>query len=263
MSPICRSLALLAATLSPAGGALADTLHATYNVSLIGLPIGVANLTAELTPTSYAIKARAALTGLASLVSNSKGASAGSGAIVDGRISPSAYATTASNATITRTIRMTMAGNAETAVDIAPPFEDKPDRVPLADKDLRGVVDPVGAFVLPVPAGEPLIGPAACNRTVPILDGYTRFDVTLAYVGQREVKAKGYHGPAAVCSARYTPIAGHRANRPATKFMAENKSLEVWLAPIEGAHAVMPFRLSVLTMTGTIVVEASEFSVVK
>ena len=44
-------------------------------------------------------------------------------------------------------------------VDIAPPFDDKPDRVPLTEKDEQGVVDPVGAVVMLVPAKGPLIGP--------------------------------------------------------------------------------------------------------
>ena len=94
-----------------------------------------------------------------------------------------------------------------------------------------------------------------------MFDGYTRFDVALTYVGEREVSAKGYTGPVAICAARYVPIAGHRRDRPATKFMAENKDIEVWLAPVAGAQVLMPFRISVRTMVGTAVIEASEFSV--
>jgi hypothetical protein len=43
--------------------------------------------------------------------------------------------------------------------------------------------------------------------------------------------------------------------------MADNKDLEVWLAPIDGARVLMPYRVSVRTMIGTTVIEASEFSV--
>jgi hypothetical protein len=75
------------------------------------------------------------------------------------------------------------------------------------------------------------------------------------------VSAKGYDGPVAVCAARYVPISGHRRDRPATKFMADNKDLEVWLAPIARDHLLFPFRVSVRTMIGTTVVEASEFRV--
>ncbi len=242
-------------------GARADMLRATYNVSLIGLPIGVANVNATLTPNSYAIDATARLSGLASVISRSRGASTGHGTIVDSHVVPTTFATTASNASMTRTIRMSLAANAVTGVDISPPYEDKPDRIPLSDRDKRGIVDPIGAFVIPAPAKGPLVGPASCDRTIPIFDGYTRFDVNLTYVGQREVSAKGYSGPVAVCAVRYVPIAGHRRDRPATKFMADNTDLEVWLAPVDGARVLLPFRVSVRTMIGTTVIEASEFSV--
>ena len=250
--------ALLLAAALPAR---ADSFTATYNVSLIGLPIGTAHIAADLSPTRYKIEASARLSGFATLVSNSRGAANGSGAIVAGKVAPAGYATTASNAAMTRTVRMSLAGNAVTGIDISPPFEDKPDRVPVTEKDKRGILDPVGAFVFPAVGDAPLVGPAACNRTIPIFDGYTRFDIALTYVGQRSVAAKGYSGPVAVCAARYQPIAGHRPNRPATRFMMENKDLEVWLAPVESARVLVPYRLSVRTMIGTTVVEASEFRV--
>jgi hypothetical protein len=239
----------------------ADVLHATYRVSLIGLPIGAARLSAELSPTSYSIEADAKLTGLAKIISNAQGASTGQGAIVDGRISPATFATIAASSNMTRTIRMALAGNTVRGVDIAPPFEDKPDRVPLGPHDEQNIVDPVGALVLPAPASGPIVSPASCNRKISIFDGYTRFDINLTYVGERGVKAKGYEGPVAVCAARYVPISGHRRDREATKFMAANRDLEVWLAPIERDHVLLPFRISVRTMIGTTVVEASEFRV--
>ena len=252
----------MTAALAWAAGAHADVLHAIYRVSLIGLPIGAVNLNADLTPTSYSIAGDAKVTGIAKLfVANARGASAGKGAIVEGHVSPASFATIAADSHMTRTIRMALARNTVTGVDISPPFQDKPDRVPLGPSDERGVVDPVGAVVIPVPHSEPLLSPSACNRKVPIFDGYTRFDVDLTYVGERSASAKGYHGPVVVCAARYVPISGHSANRPATKFMADNKDLEVWLAPIESDHVLIPFRVSVRTMIGTTVVEAQEFRI--
>jgi hypothetical protein len=195
------------------------------------------------------------------LVNSSRGASTGSGQVIDGKIAPATFATTASNATMTRTIRMALAENAVTGVDIAPPFDDKPDRIPLTPKDEQNIVDPVGAFVIPAPIGAAPTSAGACNRTLPVFDGYTRFDIALAYVGERKVKTKGYSGPVAICSARYIPVAGHRRDRPATKFMADNKDIEVWLAPIGASNVLMPYRISIRTMVGTAVAEATEFRV--
>ena len=125
-SPWAR-LGLAAAGLTAAlvwtASAGADVLHATYRVSLIGLPIGAVNLSADLTPTSYAIAGNAKLTGLAKLFANAHGASAGKGAIIHGHVSPETFATIAANSHMTRTIRMALAGNAVTGVDISPPFD--------------------------------------------------------------------------------------------------------------------------------------------
>jgi len=256
-------LALLAACAAfvAATPSQADMLHATYRVSLVGLPIGSADLDAALSPSSYAIRADAKLTGLAKLFANARGASTGAGAIVQGHVSPSTFATTAASNAMTRTIRMALAGNAVTGIDIAPPFDDKPDRIPLGPRDEQNVVDPVGAVVIPAPTSGAMAPSEACDRKIPIFDGYTRFDIDLTYVGERTAKAKGYDGPVVVCSARYVPVSGHSPNRPTTKFMAENKDIEVWLAPIEADRVWMPFRISVRTMIGTTVVEAQEFRV--
>jgi hypothetical protein len=253
--------ALALVFLTGAAAARADTWRATYSVSLLGLPIGTASTVGQLSRTAYRIEANAKLSGLATLVANSRGAAAGAGAIAGGRILPATYAVTAVNPQLTRTMRMSLAGSAVTGIDISPPFEDKPDRIPLRDQDKRGVIDPLGAFVISIPGADPLVGPAACTRTIPVFDGYTRFDVRLAYIGQRRVKTAGYSGPVAVCAVRYVPIAGHRPDRPGTKFMAENKNIELWLAPVESARVLLPYRVSVRTMIGTAVIEASEFSV--
>jgi hypothetical protein len=188
----------MAAALVGAAGARADVLHVTYRVSLIGLPIGAVNLNADLTPTSYSIQGDAKLTGLARLLGNARGASSGKGAIIEGHVSPETFATIAASSNMTRTIRMALAGNAVTGLDISPPFDEKPDRVPLGPGDEKGVVDPAGAVIITAPATGPIVSPAACNRKVPIFDGYTRFDIDLTYVGEKRVTAKGYEGPVVV-----------------------------------------------------------------
>jgi hypothetical protein len=243
--------------------ASAETLRVNYAISFLNLPIGAGVVKAEITPTSYAVEGSARLNALARLVSNSRGASAGRGAIVDGRVSPATFATTAASNKMTRTIRMAIRDNAVAAVDISPPYGDSPDRVPLRDEDESNIVDPVGAYIFPAPPIGPAVSPAACDRTLPIFDGYTRFDLKLSYSGEKTVKTKGYRGPVAVCSVRFVPIAGHRKDRPAIKFMAENKDIRIWLAPVTGVPVLAPYKVSILTMVGTLDIEATEFAVEK
>jgi hypothetical protein len=256
-----RAAAALAALSMSLSVAAAQTLHVTYAISLLGLPLGTGTVRAELTPAGYDIVGSAKLNALASLVNNSHGVSTGHGAIVAGHVSPAAFATTAASSSSTRTIRMAIRNNAVAAVDISPPFGEKPDRVPLKPEDTRGILDPVAAYVFPARKTGPEIAAADCDRTLPIFDGYTRFNLQLSFVEERKVTAKGYSGPVAVCAVRYQPIAGHRKDRPATKFMAENREMQIWLAPVAGASALAPFKVSIKTTVGTLAIEATEFSV--
>lgn len=241
--------------------AQAQTLRANYSISLVGVPIGVADLTAAISGEKYAMEAHARVSGVAALIADWRTASTGAGAIAGDRILPTAFAATSSSSAMTRTIRMALQGNAVAAVDIAPPFDIKPDVVPVTAKDEQGIVDPVGAMLMPLPAGLDVNAPAACNRTLPVFDGATRFDVALSYVGERKVKTKGYSGSVAICAARYTPIAGYRRDRPNTKYWTENKDIELWLAPIGASNVLAPFRFSIRTQVGTAVMEATEFRV--
>jgi Protein of unknown function (DUF3108) len=241
--------------------ARADEFRARYTVSLIGFPIGEAAAAGSLGPASYRIDLNAKLTGVAAMITNVKLALAATGALRRGGVAPSTYATTSANSQGSRTVRMSLdAGNVR-AVEIFPPFEDKEGRVPVTAANKRNILDPATALIMAVPEGQPLVGPAACNRTIPVYDGYVRFDVTLHYVGVREVAVDGYSGPVSVCAARYTPVSGHKRDSKSTKFMAENRDIEAWLAPIERAHVVVPFHIAMMTLAGTAVIDAVEFSV--
>lgn len=253
-------LLLAAMSLALCTPATAETVTTRYSVSMIGLTIGSATVIGNFSGT-YRIEATTKLSGLAALMSSSKGSAASTGSVVKGQVQASTYATTSANSEITRTVRMAINGGTVKAFDISPPFEDKPGRVPLTEESQRGIVDPLSAVIMGIPADQPLVGPSACNRTLPIFDGYTRFNVTLAYTGTRQVKTRGYSGPVSVCAARFVPLAGHRPERAATKYMINNRQMEVWLVPVEKAHLVVPYRIAVQTQVGMLVIEAQEFSV--
>lgn len=243
-----------------AGAAQAESVHARYRVSLIGLPIGAADASSTIDDKHYRVELSVKLTGVASLISNLRMALASTGSVQGGAPSPLTYATTASNSSETRTLRMALASGTVRQVQYSPFWEEdrSPDHVPLTDAHRRDILDPLSAFLLPVPPNANPVGPSVCRAHVPVYDGYTRFDVSLSYVETREVREKGYSGPVTVCAARYTPIAGHKTTAKGTQFMAQNTDMEVWLAPVSHARVVIPYRVSLMTQVGRIVVEASE-----
>jgi uncharacterized protein DUF3108 len=239
----------------------AENVRATYSVSIIGLPIGTATAAGVIEPQHYRIDIGVKLTGIAALVSSVRGAATASGAIGRGGAVPATYANTTGNSYETRTVRMAMGGGAVRGLDISPPFVDPVGRVPVTDANKHNVLDPVSALIMNVPVGQPLVGPAACDRTIPVFDGFARYDIKLSFVRSQDVQVRGYSGPVAVCAARYVPVAGHRPEAKATRFMADNRQMEAWLAPVERAHAVVPLRISIMTTTGMLLIDGTEFTI--
>ncbi len=255
---VCAPPALAQTSGRAAMPTLPGNWQATYGVSLIGLPIGTAQVNAALDPSKYKIDIQARLTGLAGMVTGGRGAGAATGGISQGKPASAGYSASGSNGKEARTVRMAVSSGTATAVEIDPPIEKKPDAIPLVDAHRRGIIDPVSALLMPVAAGQDPSSAAACNRSIQIFDGNARYDINLSYAGTRTVSGNGYEGPVAICNARYVPIAGHR-NGKATKYMAENQDIQAWLAPVAGTALVAPYRIAVRSEIGMVVIEATRF----
>ena len=254
-----RALVLaLAGTMAMMSPAWAVTVKADYAITLAGLAIGHASLTGNFEDQRYTLKLDGQLTGIAGALSGgTQGAATSQGRVTSaGQLDSSGFAATGKTSSAQRTLQIGLRAGTVTIVEINPPFELQPDRIPLGEGDTRGVVDPLTAIVaVPANRARPL-DPAACNRTLPIFEGTQRFDVVLSFAGREIVKKPGYDGEVLVCTARYVPIAGHRPLRPVVRFMADNKDISVWLAPAEGGRVLVPVRISVATMLGTTLIDA-------
>lgn len=243
-----------------AGASEAATIHVGYGISLAGLPVGSADLASTVEGDQYKLQVQARMTGLVGAITSGKGGATASGSMAGGRPLPSSFQVVSRSGKDMRSVRIGMASGNVVAVDITPPLEPRDDRVPLSDAHKKGVLDPVSALVMIAPGRGDMTDPGNCNRTIPVFDGAARFNVVLSYVETRTVEKAGYRGPVLVCNIRYVPIAGHRSQRPATKFMEENRDMQVWLAPVEGSRLLVPLRIAVRTMIGMSIVEASRWS---
>jgi hypothetical protein len=251
-----------AAALALAGAsAHATTLKADYAVTLAGFAIATADLVSTIDGTSYTTQFQARTTGLAGVFASGKGGAVASGSLAGGRPVPARFALTSRTSSSQVAVTMALAQGNVAQVDIVPPLEPKPDRVPLGEGHKRGVVDPVSAVLMPVQAKGGPADPANCNRTIPVFDGAGRYDLVLSFAETRQAEVPGYRGPVLVCKIRYVPLAGHRSERPGTKFMMQNEDMSVWLAPVAGARVLAPLRIAVRTMLGMSVAEATRFSV--
>jgi hypothetical protein len=269
LAAAARLLLAIFAALPLAGAGLAapgaeTTLKANYLITIAGITIGRVDADSRFSPTGYATTISGSTYGISRFVSDAHAVLAGNGRINGTRVAPAAYNLETNEKGFETHVSMAMRGGSIVDLVAAPRLVAAPDRVPVTPVHKRNVVDPVGAFVVSVPHGGPNAGPAACDRTVKVFDGWQRYDVQLTYKESRTVEGSGpgsYSGQVFVCTARYIPVAGHRPARESVKFMADNKRLEVWLAPVAGTSVMVPYRIMIGTQVGDLVIIARDFAV--
>jgi hypothetical protein len=242
--------------------AAASTLEARYTVTYTGVVIGQGALVVDIDDSNYSAAGSAMVAGVLQLVTPGKGTAAARGQFVKGRVVPANYSGSSETPERSQEIRLAGAGGVIDQVHVSPMRKEHRDRVPVTEEHRRNVVDPMSALLMPVPGTGELIGPDACNRTLPIFDGETRYDLILSFERLDAAKdVKGYGGPLAVCRVRYQPIAGHRAGRKSVRELAENRDILVWLAPIAGTRVVIPLRVSFGAKIGTFIMQATHFAI--
>ena len=110
--------------------------------------------------------------------------------------------------------------------------------------------------------GDDGLTEAACQRTLSVFDGRRRFDLKLAYKRMDKVKAeKGYAGPVVVCAVTFQPDGGASQLEHMVKYLSGGREIEMALAPIAGTRLLAPFRMSIASMLGNLVVQARRFEV--
>jgi hypothetical protein len=257
---ILPAAALLAFLAAPAVAQAQGKLEARYGVTLAGLGIGTADLTLDVARDRYAVSASGRAAGMLSALVNGEGTIAAEGAMRDGKPSPGRFTSRIVREDDKADTTMTI-DNGAVAKLVAETPKPAADRVPVTEAHRKGIVDPVTALLVPM-AGSAAVSEDACERTLPVFDGRRRYDLTLTFKRMDQAKAgKGYAGPVAVCAVTFAARAGHRAKSALVKFLSEGRDIELWLAPVAGARLLAPYRISVASLFGSLVVEATRFDV--
>jgi hypothetical protein len=157
-------------------------------------------------------------------------------------------------------MRITLANGNVKEVSIDPPVTPHPERVPVTDAHRKGVSDPMSAVLVAMPGNGSVVSAEACSRRAAVFDGRMRYDLKMAFKRMEVVKAdRGYEGETVVCALYFTPLAGYIPNRPAIKYLVEQRDMEVWFAPVAGTRLLVPFRVSIPTPLGVGVLQATQF----
>jgi hypothetical protein len=260
--PLAMAAAVVAMLVqSPAPASAQGKLDARYEVTLAGIPVGKGTWAIDISDDQFTASASGGTTGLLKAFAGGSGTGASSGRIVNGALVPSNYLSTIVwSAKKSELIRIALANGSikDFAIEPEPPVD--PKRLPVSDANKRGVFDPMTASLLRVPGTGDPVTPEACHTGTPIFDGRMRYDLNLEYKRMEMVQSeKGYRGPVVVCAVYFVPISGYVPDRPAIKYLAAQRNMEIWLAPIAGTRVLVPYRLAIPTPIGTGVLEATQF----
>jgi len=258
-SAICVAVTAIAAT--AADPALAQgRLDARYAVTLSGVPVGKGAWVIDIAENQFTAAASGATAGLLRVFASGQGSGASRGLIVSGNPVPVSFTASTTTDKKTEEIRMTLGSGDVKDFAISPEVPVDPERVPVTDAHFHGVSDPMTGSLIRVPGtGNPLT-PQACARTTPIFDGRMRYNLQFAYKRMEQVKAdKGYEGPVVVCAVYFIPIAGFIPHRASVKYLAAQRDMEVWLAPVANTRVLVPYRISIPTPIGIGVMQATQF----
>jgi Protein of unknown function (DUF3108) len=235
-------------------------LDARYIATLAGVPIGKGAWVIEIGEDQFTAAASGMTTGLLRVFATGQGNGASRGAVRGDNLLPTTFVSTINNDTRVEELRIVLNAGTVRELVIDPPTTPHPDRIPLTDAHRRGVIDPMSAALIRVSGNGDPVSPEACRRTLPVFDGRMRFDLQLSFKRMEKVQAhKGYQGPVAVCGVQFVPLAGYVPERPAIKYLVAQQDMEIWLAPIPGTRIVVPYRISLQTLVGQGVLEATQF----
>lgn len=257
------TVAMIAAIPSPARAA--NAVVTTYSLDLAGIPIASFKFNGAIRGARYSLAGRGKTAALVELIVPFKGFTSSSGAVSGGKARPAAYSLSYREDDDTiKSVSLRFAGDGIDSIAVTPDKPLSPKAVPLAPEHKKGVVDPMSAAMFPIPDG-PLTGKKACDRTLPVFEGRQRFDLALTYKRREKLTSNAggnRHPDIYVCAIRYTPIAGHKPDATATRFLTRTEGIEIWLSPIAGIGMLIPYRAVLPTPVGVATLTLKKLKIV-
>lgn len=257
-----RAAVLAAALGGMTGLAAAETrVGGVYDVRFANVPVGRGEVSVVFDGEAYSAKVSVHPIGVGKMMSVGRTEADSAGWIRSARVVPARYRLDSEDMAIESRVRLGLANGDVVSAEAEPRLKPVNDRVPVKAGDLQGIVDPLSATLMPVadPDAEP--GAGDCDRVLPVYDGWTRYNIRLSYKDSQPVETKGYKATAIVCSARWKPVSGHRLGRKSVQDLQANREIEIWLVPVPGSAVLLPYRISLGTPAGPLVVQALDLKI--
>jgi len=238
-------------------------LDAYYTATLLGLPIGHISWAVDVKENHFSSVATGSIAGFLRLFLDAQGSVAAEGRLSGGKPVPSKFQLKLLAGKWSDEVGIAFTGNRAKESVLPNSASPSVDYVPIKDGDRIGASDPMTALLVYVGGSGTTTVPQACERTVAIFDGHTRYNLRLAFERFSTVHAaEGYQGQVVVCSAKFLPVAGYDPKHFLVTYLAAQHETEIWLAPLSGTRLLVPYRASISTPMGVGILEATKFAFV-
>jgi hypothetical protein len=235
-------------------------LDAYYSATLLGLPIGHISWVVDLQGNRFNSVATGSISGFLRLFLDAQGSVAAEGHLSDGKPVASRFQLKILAGKWSDEIGIVFTGNRAKESVLPASASPSADYVPIKDADRVGASDPMTALLVYVGGTGGTTVPQACERTVAIFDGHTRYNLRLAFARFSTAHPnEGYQGQVVVCSAKFLPVAGYDPKHFLVTYLAAQHDTEIWLAPLRGTRILVPYRASISTPMGVGILEATKF----
>ncbi len=234
--------------------ATTSKLQATYDMSLGPFDLGDFQLTASFDGPQYDMQAKAKFEILKGLLFRGGGTTRSAGVLTEEGPEPSVFEVSYKGGDKKETRAMRFADGAVSDFSIVPAKRANPHDIPLNEKQLVNVLDPLSAAFLSIRSDLPPGDPALCRKTVRVFDGQQRFDIVLSPKRTDKLlknAPEDLPGPVAVCRVKYVPVSGYRPDNAGVKFLTKTNDVEVWLASVPEENLYLPYRIVVPTALGS------------
>jgi len=238
-------------------------LEAYYTATLLGLPIGHISWTIDLNESRFSSVATGSIAGFLRLFLDAQGSVTAEGRLSSGKPVPSKFQLKLLAGKWSDEVGIAFTGNHAKESVLPNSATPSADYVPIKDGDRVGASDPMTALLVYVGGSGATTVAQACNRTVAIFDGHTRYNLRLAFERFSPANVtEGYRGQVVVCSAKFLPVAGYDPKHFLVTYLAAQHETEIWLAPLGGTRLLVPYRASISTPMGVGILEATKFAFV-
>ena len=171
---------ILASTGSKYANAQAK-LDAYYTATLLGLPIGHISWVVDLKENRFSSVATGSIAGFLRLFLDAQGSVAAEGRLSSGKPVPSKFQLKLLAGKWSDEVGIVFSGNRAKSPHYSTSANPSADYVPIKDRDRVGASDPMTALLVYVGGTGVTTVPQACERTVAIFDGHTRYNLRLAF----------------------------------------------------------------------------------